>query len=149
MGLKETYRTDYRDSFVGNTALVTHIQCTNGDGQVFIKLAEKWTDIFNRWAPGEDEHLAFKALLTGEVPPEKENFLDEFSLEAIDEADMPAPFDKYFLPWKKVEEKFAKFHIEEYIQESKMFYFSFLLLSIEFSLSFVEFHYFYFHQSFH
>lgn len=114
MGLKETYRRDYRDSFVGNTALVTHIQCTNGDGQVFIKLAEKWTDIFNRWAPGEDEHLAFKALLTGEVPPEKENFLDEFSLEAIDEADMPAPFDKYFLPWKKVEEKFAKFHIEEY-----------------------------------
>lgn len=103
MGLKETYRKDYYDSLVGHCGLFTHIQCTNGDGQVFIKLAEKWTDIFNRWAPEEEEEESAK------------NFLDEFSLEAIDEADMPAPFDKYFVPWKKFEEECRhKVNIEKY-----------------------------------
>lgn len=83
MGFEEGYwgDVDFRDN---ESRKFTKIKCTNCDGQAFIKLVEKWTDIFRQWDPKEEE---------------KEKIWDKFYLEIIDEADMPAPFDKYFRPW--------------------------------------------------
>ncbi|MDY3755299.1 MAG: hypothetical protein SOZ84_04755 [Treponema sp.] len=85
MGFEEDYLgdVDFRDN---ESRKFTKIKCTNCDGQAFIKLVEKWTDIFRQWDPKEEE---------------KEKIWDKFYLEIIDEADMPAPFDKYFRPWER------------------------------------------------
>lgn len=85
MGFEEGYWGNV-DFFDNESQKFTKIKCTNCDGQAFIKLVEKWTDIFRQWDPKEEE---------------KEKIWDKFYLEIINEADMPAPFDKYFRPWER------------------------------------------------